>query len=131
MPESLSVTDVIPAMPQEIYEAFLDSKGHAALTGNPASVEGRIGGKFSAWDGYIRGTTLELEPHRRIVQAWRTTDFPDGAADSQLEMLLEEVPGGTRLTLNHANIPDGQADSYKQGWIEFYFEPMKAHFGQR
>jgi hypothetical protein len=26
-------------------------------------------------------------------------------------------------------MPEGQADSYKKGWEEFYFEPMKKYFG--
>jgi activator of HSP90 ATPase len=128
MVESVSISDIIPASPEDIYRAYLDSDGHAALTGSPASIEARPGGKFSAWDGYITGTTLEMEPHRRVVQAWRTTEFPDGAADSRLELLLEKVAGGTKVTFNHSDIPEGQAEDYRQGWIDFYFEPMKAHF---
>lgn len=128
MLESVSVSDIIPASPEAIYRAYLDSDGHAALTGSPASVDGRIGGKFTAWDGYIMGTTLEMEPDRRVVQAWRTTEFPDGAADSRLEMLLEKATGGTKVTFNHTSIPEGQGDDYRQGWIDFYFEPMKAYF---
>jgi hypothetical protein len=27
----------------------------------------RVGGKFTAWDGYIEGITLEMEPDKRIV----------------------------------------------------------------
>jgi len=129
MLESISVSDIIPATPQTIYDAYLDSAGHTALTGSPAKVEAKVGGKFSAWDGYIWGTTLEMQPHRRIVQAWRTSEFPPDAADSRLEMLLESAPGGTKVTFNHSDIPAGQGEDYRQGWIEFYFEPMKAHFG--
>lgn len=129
MLESCSVSDLIPASPQAIYEAFLSSEGHAAITGSPAEVDPKVGGKFTAWDGYISGITLELEPHRRIVQAWRTTEFPEDAADSRLELLLEDAPGGTRVTFNHTGIPEGQGESYRQGWLDFYFTPMKAYYG--
>ncbi|MBI3740016.1 MAG: SRPBCC domain-containing protein, partial [Chloroflexi bacterium] len=71
----------------------------------------------------------ELKPYTRFVQAWRTTEFPEDSPDSRVEVLLEAVKGGTKLTLKHTNIPEGQADSYKKGWEEFYFEPMKKYFG--
>lgn len=98
------------------------------MTGSLASVDGRVGGEFSAWDGYIFGKTLELTPDRRIVQTWRTTEFPEEASDSHLEILLEEVAEGTRLTLIHRNMPQDQVDSYRQGWEDFYFKPMKEYF---
>ncbi len=62
------------------------------------------------------------------MQAWRTTEFPEGSPDSRLEMLLEEAKGGTKITLVHTNIPDGQGKDYEQGWIAFYFKPMKQYF---
>ncbi len=125
----LSIT--LPASPRQIYEAWLSSKGHAAMTGSPAKIAGRVDGEFSAWDGYISGRTLELEPGRRIVQAWRTTEFPEAAADSRVEILLEAVEGGTRLVLIHSDMPPDQVESYKQGWEDFYFKPMKAYFASR
>ena len=83
------------------------------MTGSPANVDGIVEGEFSAWDGYIFGKTLELTPNRRIVQAWRTTEFQDEAPDSQVEVLLEEVVGGTKLTLTHTNMPEDQVESYR------------------
>lgn len=130
MLESIEVADVIPASPKQIYDAWLDGAGHAALTGgSQAKVDPRPGGRFSAWDGYISGTTLELDPNRRIVQAWRTTEFPEGSQDSRLEVLLEPAAGGTRVTFRHTGIPEGQSAEYAQGWVDYYFEPMKRHFG--
>ena len=62
------------------------------------------------------------------MQAWRTTKFPDDAPDSRLEVLLESDGKNTRLTLLHTNIPEGQGEQYSQGWLDFYFEPMKKYF---
>jgi activator of HSP90 ATPase len=100
------------------------------MTGSPAQVDGNMGGKFSAWDGYIFGSTLDLTPNQRIVQAWRTSEFPEGAPDSHLEILLEEVVGGTKVTFIHTEMPEDQADSYRQGWDDFYFKPMKEYFSE-
>jgi activator of HSP90 ATPase len=119
---------VFPATAEEIFDGWLSSEGHSQFTGNPAHVEVGIGGAFTAWDGYIWGITLEMERPRRILQAWRTSEFPEESPDSQVEILLEKVKGGTRLTLKHTNIPEGQAEGYKQGWDDFYFKPMREYF---
>jgi activator of HSP90 ATPase len=131
MADSLEISDIIPATPKEIYTAWLDSKKHSAMTGSPAEIDPIIGGKFSAWEEYIEGTIVELEPNHRIVQKWRTTDFPDDLPDSDLEILLDEVPGGTKVTIVQSSLPEDQVDAYKLGWKDFYFEPMKAYFKKR
>ena len=130
MPEKIIVSETFPVKAEQVYRAWLDSKAHAAFTGASAKVVPKVGGKFSAWDGYIGGKTLELEPNHRIVQSWRTTDFPEGAEDSMLEVVLEETKGKTKVTLAHSNIPEGQGEGYAQGWREFYFEPMKKYFSR-
>lgn len=123
-----TLSEEITATPAHIYQAWLSSEGHAAMTGSPANVDGKVGGEFSVWDGYIFGTTLELTPNQRIVQSWRTSEFPDDAPDSHVEVYLEEVTGGTKITLTHSNMPEHQVDSYRQGWKDFYFKPMKEYF---
>ncbi len=128
MPNEFVMSVTLKATPETIYRAWLSTDGHAAMTGSPAKVSSRVGGKFTAWDGYISGKTLQLKPYTRIVQAWRTTEFPEGSPDSQVEIVLEAIKGGTKLTLTHTNIPEGQADDYKQGWEDFYFKPMKEYF---
>lgn len=127
MKNGFKLTATIPATPAEIYKAWLTGKGHSAMTGSAATVRGK---RFTAWDGYITGRTLELEPERRIVQAWRTSEFADDDPDSHLEVLLAPTARGTQVTIIHTNIPAGQADSYKQGWKDFYFKPMKNYFGK-
>jgi activator of HSP90 ATPase len=122
--------EMFPTSAEEIFDAWLSSEGHSLMTGSPAEVNGRIGGTFSAWDGYIWGTTLEMDRPRRILQAWRTSEFPEESPDSQVEILLEKVNDGTNLTLRHSKIPEGQADGYKQGWMDFYFKPMREYFGK-
>jgi len=115
---------------EKIYKAYLSTQGHTQMTGSSAKVDGRVDGEFTAWDGYIWGTFLELEENKRIVQAWRTAEFPEDAEDSHVEILLEEIAATTRLTLIHSNIPEGQADSYKTGWEDFYFKPMREWSGE-
>ncbi len=130
MKNGFNLSAVIPAKPADIYKAWLSTKGHEAMTGSAAKVDGKIGGKFTAWDGYIFGATLELIPDQFIVQAWRTSEFPDEAPDSRVEISLKEAKGGTKVMLSHTQIPQGQEDSYRQGWEDFYFKPMQEYFGR-
>ena len=129
MPHDFMVSATIPAPPKAVYEAWLSSKGHTAMTGSAAKTSAKAGGKFTAWAGYIAGKNLMLVPGRRIVQAWRTSNFTAADPDSQIEVLLEKAPTGTKLTLRHTNVPDGHL-SYKSGWKSHYFEPMKSYFKQ-
>lgn len=131
MTEELRLVVTISASPMDIYEAWLDSDKHSAMTGSEATVDARTNGKFSAWDGYIEGSTTELTPHHRIVQKWRTTEFPSDSPDSTIEITLKENNRGTEFTLVHTDIPVGQAENYQEGWEEFYFTPMKRYFEKK
>jgi uncharacterized protein YndB with AHSA1/START domain len=128
--DSITVSDLIPARPQQVWAAWLDGAAHEAMTGAAAEAEPRVGSRHSAWDGYITGENLELDPGRRIVQSWRTSEFPAGAGDSRLEVQLEAAGTATRITLKHSKIPKGQGIQYEQGWKDHYFEPMKAYFAK-
>ena len=37
----------------------------------------------------------------------------------------------TKLTIIHTSIPDGQGEGYRQGWLDYYFKPMKEYFGKK
>lgn len=127
--EDFELHVVLGTPPEDVYDAWLDPEEHSAFTGGEASIEPRVGGAFTAWDGYVTGRTMALEPGRRIVQSWRTTDFEPDDADSEIEVLFDaDGAGGTRLTLRHSKIPAGQGDRYAQGWREFYFDPMVEYF---
>jgi activator of HSP90 ATPase len=129
MSAKFTISDVIPASPGEIYDAWLDSRVHGKMTGGKAKISAEIGGSFTAWDGYISGKNVELEPGERIVQSWRTTEFREGDADSRITITFKPVKNGTKVTLVHSRIPDGE-EGYKQGWVDYYFEPMKEYFGK-
>lgn len=130
METGFTLVEVLKAAPQEIYDAWLDSTVHSEMTGGAAHASAQVGADFDAWDGYIQGKNLELEPGRRILQAWRTRDFAAGDPDSRLEITLEPHEEGTRLTLIHSQLPTGQEEEYRRGWWEAYFEPMADHFAQ-
>ena len=119
---------IVPATPVEVYEVFMDAKKHSAFTGSRATCDPRVGGEFTAWDGYISGKNLELEKGKRIIQEWVTTDWPKNYPPSRLELNFKAVKEGTEISMIHSEVPAEQADDTKQGWIDFYWEPLKEYF---
>ena len=113
--------------PKEVYDAYLDSRRHARMTGQPAKMSKKEGGRFTAGDTYISGTNVELIPGKRIVQAWRASEWPEGTY-SILRLELKPKGKGSRLIVDHLGIPDEFRDGVDSGWHEFYWEPMKAYF---
>ena len=119
----------IDATAEQIYRAWLSSDGHTNMTGGIANVSDKIGDNFTAWDGYIEGQNMELEPFNRILQSWRTSQFEKDEEDSQIEIQLSEFNGQTELTLIHTNVPES-GEHYIKGWDNSYFQPMKIYFSK-
>jgi activator of HSP90 ATPase len=65
-----------------------------------------------------------LDPDRKIVQTWHASDWPTDRV-SRVTYRLVGVEGGTRLTFTHRGVPDEYHESTKQGWIDYYWIPMK------
>lgn len=119
----------IQAAVKEVYNTWLSSEGHSRMTGGEAKTSDQVGDRFTAWDGYIEGKNLALEPNNRIIQSWRTSQFEEKEEDSHIELLFNEVDGMTELTLNHTNVPES-GEHYIKGWDVHYFQPMKAYFSK-
>ncbi|MCB9761502.1 MAG: SRPBCC domain-containing protein [Alphaproteobacteria bacterium] len=128
--DRFTVARVIAASPAQIYAAWLSSEQHAGFTGAEASLEPEVGGAIRCWGGFITGHILSLEPDRRMVFAWRTQAFPDGAGPSRVEVTLEPAEGGTRVRVDHSEIPTGQGKDYFAGWQERYFDKLDAWFAR-
>ncbi len=122
--EAFEITAWFEADPATVYRAWTDPARHTAFTGGRATGKALPGNAFTAWDGYITGTWLKIESGVGFTQSWRTDEFADGDADSQVELSLRGEGGGTELTLRHRNVPTGDGDRYRQGWVDHYFDPL-------
>jgi len=125
MSKPIKQTVIFKASPHEMYEALMDSSKHASFTGNTAEISREIDGKFNAYDGYITGQNIELVPDKKIIQSWRAVDWEEGYY-SRVTFEFTAVPEGTRLDFTHTDVPEGTEAEFTQGWIENYWEPMKA-----
>jgi activator of HSP90 ATPase len=119
----------LQATPEQVFDALVQPALASSILGGEASGEPSVGGAFTHWNGYSKGKHLELVRGERIVQEWSTTEWPKGAPPSRLEILLLGASGGTELTMTHSGVPSEQAEDYRQGWIDYYWTPLRAHFG--
>jgi len=122
---------LISASPEEVYECFVDAKLHEAFTGSRATGSSKVGSRVTAWDGYITAKNIELKPNKKIVQEWRTTEWPAGASASKLTLTFAKKGRGTEITMVHSNVPAEQASSYAKGWKDFYWNPLKKYFKEK
>ena len=121
----------IPATPRAVYDALVTARTLAAVTGAAATGAARVGGRFTAWGGYIMGVHRTLVPGRRIVQEWTTTEWPEGAPPSKLAITFTTVKDGTEVRMVHSSVPARQAGSYRQGWIDYYWTPLQDYFTKK
>jgi len=128
MEPGIKITAIFPVSAKRLYDCWLNSSYHSSFSNGKAYIESRSGTDFSSNSGFITGTNIILQPYGRIVQSWRNKDFPEGSPDSRLEILFEKHNSGTKLTLVHLQIPDGQENKIERDWKENYFKPMKKFF---
>ena len=121
----------LSATPDALFDSYLDSKKHAAITGGKVSISARMGGKFTAFDGMLRGRNLVIVPKRLIVQAWRSAQWKDGDLDSILLLEFSSVSGGGRIELTHVNVPRHDHQGVTEGWKKYYWKPWREYLRQR
>jgi activator of HSP90 ATPase len=114
--------------PEGVYRAFVSSKEHTEFTGSEAKCSARVGGRFTAWNKYIFGKNVELVEGKKIVQEWKTTEWPHGNEPSILKISLKKKGGGTQLSMIQSRVPASQVDQYDKGWYESYWERLKRYF---
>jgi len=127
--DRIEMSWVVGAKPKAVFDAWLSNDGHTAMTGGAAEVDARVGGRFTAWDGYIEGKTTKIDRRaRKLVQTWRTVEF-GRAPDSRIEVEFRALKGNTQVVLRHTRLKKGDGAKYTSGWYDHYLLPMTKHFG--
>lgn len=130
--DRIEMSWVVDAKPKDVFDAWLSSEGHTEMTGGQADIDPRVGGLFTAWDGYIEGKTTKIDKAaRKIIQSWRTSDFSSKTADSRIEVSFRALGGQTQVLLKHTRLKKGDGAKYTTGWYDFYLQPMVAFFADR
>ena len=92
----------------------------------------RVEGKRADGTSYsVSGEFLEITPPRRIVQTW-SHDWDANHPATKLTYALDDIPGGTRVTVHHEGFGDRAAacNEHAMGW-EMVLEWLAAHITPR
>lgn len=117
--------------PETLFETYVNSRRHSAAIGAPASVSRKVGGRFSAFNGALRGKNLAIVPKRLIVQAWRGSDWKKSELDSLLILTFRKAREGGEIGLVHANVPDHAYRGITKGWNSYYWRPWRRYFARK
>ena len=114
----------INAPARAVYDLLLDGKLFGEMTGGrEAQISSEIGGASSLFGGAISALNVELVPGKRVVQAWRSNDWPEGVY-SIVRFELTADGKATKLSFDQGGHPDAATEMLATGWHQMYWEPM-------
>jgi uncharacterized protein YndB with AHSA1/START domain len=119
----ITITRMIPATPEEVYDVWVDPKspggpwhGAARLIVNPV-VDGlfyfAVNHEGRVWPHY--GRFVKLERPKLVEYTWMSEATK--GAESTVTFTLEKQGADTKVTLRHAGVPDDALGrQHKDGW---------------
>jgi uncharacterized protein YndB with AHSA1/START domain len=123
----------IAASPEAIYPYLTRAEAIVTWMGDYAVLDAVPGGEFHLdINGVpVRGRYLELDPPHRLVVSWGHAGsdlLPPGS--STVEITLTAIPDGTRVSIEHRDLPPEEADAHAVGWPHFLFRLTMVTQGQ-
>ena len=125
--KTITQSVTLPGRPAAVYAALMNEKKHRAFTGAAAKIDARVGGRFTCYDDYIDGVTVELVANKLIVQAWHAKSWPKGFYSLVTFALAPAGPGKTRLRFTHLGVPTRDFKAKSAGWRTHYWEPLQRY----
>jgi len=112
----------IDAPPERVYEYFVKPEAIVTWMGDYALLEASPGGRFAidVKGAPVRGRFLDLDPPRRLVISWGyagSDDLPPGTSTVEIRLTAER--GGTRVELEHRDLPASQRPGHVSGWQHY------------
>lgn len=126
--KTIKQSTTIAATPQQVYKTLMNSKQHGQFTGEKAKIANNIGGKFNCYGNYITGINLELQPGKKIIQAWRCRDWPKGVYSIVTFALAKTGGSKTKLNFTQTGVPYDDYEDKCAGWKTHYWKPLQAYF---
>lgn len=126
MAKTIQLAASLPASPDKLFDMYLDPAEHAAFTGSAVTIAAQAGAVFSAFDGVLSGTILQVVPKRLIVQSWRSPHWGPNDIDSTLILTFLPDKEGERIELTQVNVVEEDFAGVSHGWEKFYWTPWRA-----
>src|SRR5215469_16144499 len=120
--EAVTASVHINAPPERVYEYFTRPEAIVSWMGEYALLEAEPGGQFvlDIKGAPVRGRFLELDPPHRLLISWGyagSDRLPPGA--STVEVRLTADHGGTRVELQHRDLPPSEQPGHVSGWTHY------------
>jgi uncharacterized protein YndB with AHSA1/START domain len=127
--DTLEVGITIAAAPSAVFAYFSSAAAFQRWMGPGSTIDARHGGEIRV--AYSNGDVAlghieSFEPNERIAFSWGYVGDANGVAlgSTRVEVILREVPGGTRVTLRHAGLAHAtQRKGHRAGW-RFYLAEL-------
>jgi uncharacterized protein YndB with AHSA1/START domain len=112
----------IDAPPERVWEFFTRPEAITRWMGEYAVLEPYPGGEFTVdiKGAPVRGRYLELDPPHRLLLSWGyagSRELPPGA--STVEVRLVRDGAGTRVHLEHRDLPEEETPGHAEGWTHY------------
>lgn len=117
----------LPATPERVMELLTDQQLISEWSVGDAELEAKVGGKFSMFDGWCSGEVTAISENE-LAYTWKTTDWAEDAAHSQVHYKLSADGEGTKVALSHTGLPsEEEVEGHKDGWQEHFFGPLEEY----
>ena len=121
--EPVIATVHIDAPPERVYEYFTRPAAIVTWMGEYALLEAEPGGQFTVdvKGAPVRGRFLSLDPPRRLLISWGyagSDRLPPGASTVEIRLTAER--GGTRVELEHRDLPAEERPGHASGWAHYF-----------
>jgi uncharacterized protein YndB with AHSA1/START domain len=126
MSDIVRVERDIAAPPEDVFDAWIDPQSMRVwMAPEPLAVadvecDVRVGGTYRVVmidrDGSVEhfGKYLEIDRPHQLVFTWQAAHL--GAATTTVRVLLRPIPIGTRMVIEHHDLPDEARSPHRQGW---------------
>ena len=129
--ESVTSSVFIKAPPERVYKHFTRPEAIVRWMGEYALLDPKPGGQFTVdvQGAAVRGKYLELDPPNRLLISWGyagSAQLEPGASTLEVRFIAES--GGTRVELEHRDLPADQRAGHATGWAHYLarLEPAAA-----
>jgi uncharacterized protein YndB with AHSA1/START domain len=120
--EPINAEVLIDASPERVFEYLTRPEAIVQWMGEYALLEPVPDGRFelNVKGTLIRGRYLEVDPPHRLLISWGyagSEHLPPGA--STVELQLTADGDGTRVVLEHRDLPEQETQNHASGWTHY------------
>lgn len=120
--KTIRQTYLIKANVEDVWQALVNPKIIDKWGGGPAKMSDKENEKFELWGGDIHGLNTKVVKNKSLEQDWYSGSWKK---PSKVSFTLISTKEGTKLILDHKNVPEEDFDDIDEGWKSYYLVPLK------